>query len=239
MWPATVAVLARGQRELLLGVRSCCDAASATAMMTTPRCTTMPPLARPTRPRQPWRRVASTSWRHGRAGGEPAEPEGDAAAPGRRAPSSDGDHERAGADPGRPEQPVAQQLAAGLAPRQHRRDGHEEQQREADRHASCGRSTARRPTMRLVAAAPRRAAGTRCRAARRTRTRRTARCWRGTRPRARPASRCARASAGGRRARRSARATTTTMSAEEREQPRCRSCRLGERVHASRGRRSG
>ena len=29
------------------------DAASATAMRITPRCTTMPPLARPTRPRHP------------------------------------------------------------------------------------------------------------------------------------------------------------------------------------------
>ena len=33
----------------------------ATAIMITPRCTTMPPFARPTRPRQPCRRVASAS----------------------------------------------------------------------------------------------------------------------------------------------------------------------------------
>ena len=36
-------------------------AAKATAMMTTPKWTIMPPLVRPTRPRQPWRRVANTT----------------------------------------------------------------------------------------------------------------------------------------------------------------------------------
>ena len=40
-------------------------------------CTIIPPLARPTSPRQPWRRVASTSWRSGRAGGAAGEAEGD------------------------------------------------------------------------------------------------------------------------------------------------------------------
>ena len=37
----------------------------------------MPPLVRPTRPRQPWRRVASTTWRTRGAAGEAAEPEGE------------------------------------------------------------------------------------------------------------------------------------------------------------------
>ena len=32
-------------------------------MITTPRCTTIPPLVRPTSPRQPWRRAEDASWR--------------------------------------------------------------------------------------------------------------------------------------------------------------------------------
>ena len=47
-------------------------ATSATEMISTPRCTTMPPLARPTRPRHPWRRVASVSWRATEPAANPA-----------------------------------------------------------------------------------------------------------------------------------------------------------------------
>ena len=39
-----------------------------------------------------------------------------------------GQDDGADADPRRPQQPLAQELAARLAPRQHRRDRHEEQQ---------------------------------------------------------------------------------------------------------------
>ena len=105
----------------------------------------MPPLARPTRPRHPWRRVASTSWRAAAPAAKPAEPKTPAAARGPSAPASTRDDQRTDAAPRRPEQPVAQQLGAGLAPRQHRRDGHQEQQDEADRHGHAGRRTARRP----------------------------------------------------------------------------------------------
>ena len=50
---------------------SCSTPTSATAMMITPRCTIIPPLARPTSPRQPWRRVASTTWRSAEPAAQP------------------------------------------------------------------------------------------------------------------------------------------------------------------------
>ena len=117
-----------------------------------------------------------------------------------RAPSATASDHDADADPRRPQQPV--RAAA---------------RRDALRHGSTGaiamRNSSAMPigiVMRskygradrdaVAVAPPRRSAGTPCRAARRTRRRRTAGCWRGTRPRARPASRCGPASAGGRRA---------------------------------------
>ena len=51
-----------------------------------------------------------------------------------RAPRSTATTTHARPDPGRALQAVAQQLAAGLAPRQHRGDRHEEQQGQPDRH---------------------------------------------------------------------------------------------------------
>ena len=44
-------------------------------MTITPRWTIIPPLARPTRPRHPWRRVASTTWRSAGGGGAAGEAE--------------------------------------------------------------------------------------------------------------------------------------------------------------------
>ena len=74
VWPAMVAVspglrLENSAWRTLLAL-----AAKATAMTTTPRCTIMPPLARPTRPRHPCRRVASTSWRPAEPAAKPPRP---------------------------------------------------------------------------------------------------------------------------------------------------------------------
>ena len=68
-----------------------------------------------------------------RARREPAEPEREKR---RQAAGAERhrDDDDAGADPRRPQEPVAQELARRLPPRQHGRDRHEEQQREADRH---------------------------------------------------------------------------------------------------------
>ncbi len=65
-WPGCRLTWVRWAKEWL--------AAKATAITTTPMWTIMPPLARPSRPRHPWRRVASTSWR-------PAEPAAKAPSP--------------------------------------------------------------------------------------------------------------------------------------------------------------
>ncbi len=67
-----------------------------------------------------------------RSGGATGEPERDERRPAART-EGNGDDERAGAAPRRPEQPLAQQLGARLAPRQHRGDGHQEQQGQPDR----------------------------------------------------------------------------------------------------------
>ena len=150
----------------------------------------MPPLARPTRPRHPCRRVASTSWRTADPAAKPPSPKASSGAMPSRPEQHR--HDDAGhAEAGRPEQPLAQQLGRRLAPRQHGRDGHQDQQGEAERggHAVEVRAAHRQPA---VAAAPRRSAGTRCRAARRRRRARRARCWRGTRPPGRAASRSTR-----------------------------------------------
>jgi hypothetical protein len=67
----------------------------------------------------------------GRAAAEPGEEERHE----RQHPAGaerDGDDQHADADPRRPQQPLAQQLTRRLAPRQHRRDRHEEQQRQPD-----------------------------------------------------------------------------------------------------------
>ena len=61
-----------------------CDDANATATMITPRWTIMPPLVRPTSPRQPWRRVAEDELAQRGAAGEAAEAEGEQ----RREPAS-------------------------------------------------------------------------------------------------------------------------------------------------------
>jgi hypothetical protein len=50
------------------------EATSATATTITPRCTIIPPLARPISPRQPWRRVANASWRNADPAAKPARP---------------------------------------------------------------------------------------------------------------------------------------------------------------------
>ncbi len=50
------------------------EAASATAMITTPMCTIIPPFARPTIPRHPCRRVASTIWRPAEPAANPPRP---------------------------------------------------------------------------------------------------------------------------------------------------------------------
>ena len=102
-------------------------------MTITPRCTIIPPLARPTRPRQPWRRVASTSWRSAEPAAHPARPNATSGAQ-PVAPTATATAEGDDAAPRRPEQPLGEQLAARLAPRQHRGDRHQEQQGEPDRH---------------------------------------------------------------------------------------------------------
>ncbi len=101
-------------------------------MTITPMWTIIPPLARPTRPRQPWRRVASTTWRSAEPAAHPASVKATSGVT-PLAPTATAMASVAAAAPGRPEQPVAQQLDARLAPRQHRRHGHEEQQGQADR----------------------------------------------------------------------------------------------------------
>ena len=189
------------------------DDASATATITTPTWTTSPPY------RRGLPRTVRTSASGPRLAGRPAAAAGaddeladDAGHRERGQPEREHLRELAGAErdrddhgerarPRRHEQAVAQHLAARRPPRQRRRRRHEEQQREAESASSSGRSTARPPTA-AGPGAPRRAAGTRCRAARRTRARRTAGCWRGTPTHATPASRCARARAAGRPARR-------------------------------------
>ena len=88
---------------------------------------------RPTRPRQPCRRVASTICRVAAPAANPPEPERQHR---REAAGTEHDrqHERAGRAPGRPVQPLRQQFGRRLPPWQHRRNGHEEQQHEADGH---------------------------------------------------------------------------------------------------------
>ena len=100
--------------------------------MITPMWTIIPPLARPTRPRHPWRRVASTTWRSAEPTAHPASVNATSGAS-PVAPRHDGDGQRGDPAPRRPEQPVAQQLQARLAPRQHRGDRHQEQQGQPDR----------------------------------------------------------------------------------------------------------
>ena len=57
------------------------------ATITTPRCTIMPPLVRPTNPRQPCRRVASTTWRTAAPPAKPPSPKA-STVPSPRAPSA-------------------------------------------------------------------------------------------------------------------------------------------------------
>ena len=73
VWPLNVAGLPTTSDNSWLRVKLL-DAASATEIMITPTCTIMPPLARPTRPRQPWRRVASTTWRSAEPVAKPPKP---------------------------------------------------------------------------------------------------------------------------------------------------------------------
>ena len=81
-----------------------------------------------------------------------------------------------------------EQLAARLAPRQHRGDRHQEQQHQPDRRRQPVEVRTADVDLAVLQHLDE-AAGTRCRAGRRRRTRRTARCWRGTPPRATPESR--------------------------------------------------
>ena len=102
-------------------------------MTITPRWTIIPPLARPRNPRQPCRRVARTIWRsadpaaqppraNATSGAQPVAPTA-TATPRATTPQTAGQNRRCG-----------EQLAARLAPRQHRGDRHEEQQDEPERH---------------------------------------------------------------------------------------------------------
>ena len=92
----------------------------------------MPPLVRPTRPRQPWRRVASTTWRSAAPPAKPPRPKASIGA--NRERRQRGKHHRTDTEPGGPDQSIGQDVAACLAPRQDRGDRHQEQQGEADRH---------------------------------------------------------------------------------------------------------
>ena len=103
------------------------------AITITPRCTIIPPLARPTKPRQPCRRVAITNWRKAEPAAKPAKKNAtnDVRSAATQHHRQD---QRAGADPSGPEQAMAQQLARRLAPGQHRRHRHEKEQAQPERH---------------------------------------------------------------------------------------------------------
>ena len=90
MWPAQATVRPVSSCSVAECVKLF-EAASATAMMITPMCTTMPPLARPTRPPRPWRRVASTSWRRADPAAKPPSPNATQRCP---AVGADGHRER-------------------------------------------------------------------------------------------------------------------------------------------------
>ena len=173
------------------------DAANATAIMIMPMWTTMPPLARPTSPAEALTPGREHELAHRRAGREPAETERQHR--GRRrgtraaaaittvaTPAIAGHHK-----------PLAQQFAGRLAPRQHRRDRHQEQQGEADRH---GHPVEVRHADREPLAVHRLDDQREHRAEQHHERERgeQRRCWRGRRPRATTASRSAPAIAAGR-----------------------------------------
>src|SRR4051794_22201878 len=122
--------------------------------MMTPRCTIIPPLVRPMKPRTPWRRVARITWRSAEPAANPASPKHTSCASPRactatatstqNVPNHAGHcnrctsvstfvfrHGRTGAAP---PHPLPRRLAVRLPPRKTRRNRHEQQQAEAEDH---------------------------------------------------------------------------------------------------------
>ena len=114
-WPPTTRV-SPGSKRASISLRKWPLVAMATATITTPMWTIMPPLVRPTNPRHPCRRVASTTWRSAAPPANAAKPERE---DGAQAADPEGHRQRHRdrAGPRRPEQPLGQHLARRLAPR--------------------------------------------------------------------------------------------------------------------------
>src|SRR5438045_9224400 len=74
VWPPGLAVGPGLLLALSYWLVYACVDTRATAIITTPMCTIIPPLARPTSPRQPVRRVASATWRPAALAAKPPRP---------------------------------------------------------------------------------------------------------------------------------------------------------------------